>query len=144
MERKSMAIKSFTVNTEWASALRDALVLRRSGKLDYEMDAQLGTMYTNVTRWAIATMVTQGKLLRETGMDQDFFSEMLVWAITSSDKADLTKDPEAILVYIKNSVINAAKAYLRSKGRLKRKGTLVDLSEIAEQKTDLFGNPIND
>ena len=139
-----MAMKSFTVNTEWASALRDALVLRRSGHLDSEMDAQLGTMYTNVTRWAIATMVTQGKLLRETGLDPDFFSEMLVWAITSSDKADLTKDPEAILVYIKNSVINAAKAYLRSKGRLKRKGTLVDLSEIAEQKTDLFGNPINE
>ena len=139
-----MAIKAFTVNTEWASALRDALVLRRSGHLDSEMDAQLGTMYTNVTRWAIATMVTQGKLLRETGLDQDFFSEMLIWAITSSDKADLTKDPEAILVYIKNSVINAAKAYLRSKGRLKRKGTLVDLSEIAEQKTDLFGNPINE
>lgn len=138
-----MAIKSFTVNTEWASALRDALVLRRSGKLDSEMDAQLGTMYTNVTRWAIATMVTQGKLLRETGLDPDFFSEMLIWAITSSDKADLTKDPEAILVYIKNSVINAAKAYLRSKGRLKRKGTLVDLSEIAEQKTDLFGKIIN-
>lgn len=139
-----MAIKSFTVNTEWASALRDALVLRRSGHLDSEMDAQLGTMYTNVTRWAIATMVTQGKLLRETGLDPDFFSEMLIWAITSSDKADLTKDPEAILVYIKNSVINAAKAYLRSKGRLKRKGTLVDLSEIAEQKTDLFGKIIND
>lgn len=138
-----MAMKAFTVNTEWASALRDALVLRRSGKLDSEMDAQLGTMYTNVTRWAIATMVTQGKLLRETGLDPDFFSEMLIWAITSSDKADLTKDPEAILVYIKNSVINAAKAYLRSKGRLKRKGTLVDLSEIAEQKTDLFGKPIN-
>lgn len=138
-----MAIKSFTVNTEWASALRDALVLRRSGKLDSEMDAQLGTMYTNVTRWAIATMVTQGKLLRETGLDPDFFSEMLIWAITSSDKADLTKDPEAILVYIKNSVINAAKAYLRSKGRLKRKGTLVDISEIAEQKTDLFGKIIN-
>lgn len=144
MERKSMAMKSFTVNTEWASALRDALVLRRSGKLDSEMDAQLGTMYTNVTRWAIATMVTQGKLLRETGLDPDFFSEMLIWAITSSDKADLTKEPEAILVYIKNSVINAAKAYLRSKGRLKRKGTLVDLSEIAEQKTDLFGKIIND
>lgn len=139
-----MAMKSFTVNTEWASALRDALLLRRSGKLDSEMDAQLGTMYTNVTRWAIATMVTQGKLLRETGLDPDFFSEMLIWAITSSDKADLTKDPEAILVYIKNSVINAAKAYLRSKGRLKRKGTLVDLSEIAEQKTDLFGKIIND
>lgn len=139
-----MAIKSFTVNTEWASALRDALVLRRSGHLDSEMDAQLGTMYTNVTRWAIATMVTQGKLLRETGLDPDFFSEMLIWAITSSDKADLTKDPEAILVYIKNSVINAAKAYLRSKGRLKRKGTLVDLSEISEQKTDLFGKIIND
>lgn len=139
-----MAIKSFTVNTEWASALRDALLLRRSGHLDSEMDAQLGTMYTNVTRWAIATMVTQGKLLRETGLDPDFFSEMLIWAITSSDKADLTKAPEAILVYIKNSVINAAKAYLRSKGRLKRKGTLVDLSEIAEQKTDLFGNPINE
>ena len=139
-----MAMKSFTVNTEWASALRDALVLRRRGKLDSEMDAQLGTMYTNVTRWAIATMVTQGKLIRETGLDPDFFSEMLVWAITSSDKADLTKDPEAILVYIKNSVINAAKAYLRSKGRLKRKGTLVDLSEIAEQKTDLFGKIIND
>ena len=138
-----MAMKAFTVNTEWASALRDALVLRRSGHIDSEMDAQLGTMYTNVTRWAIATMVTQGKLLRETGLDPDFFSEMLIWAITSSDKADLTKDPEAILVYIKNSVINAAKAYLRSKGRLKRKGTLVDLSEIAEQKTDLFGNPIN-
>ena len=138
-----MAMKAFTVNTEWASALRDALVLRRSGNLDSEMDAQLGTMYTNVTRWAIATMVTQGKLLRETGLDPDFFSEMLVWAITSSDKADLTKDPEAILVYIKNSVIKAAKEYLRSKGRLKRKGTLVDLSEIAEQKTDLFGNPIN-
>ena len=139
-----MAMKAFTVNTEWASALRDALVLRRSGHIDSEMDAQLGTMYTNVTRWAIATMVTQGKLLRETGLDPDFFSEMLIWAITSSDKADLTKDPEAILVYIKNSVINAAKAYLRSKGRLKRKGTLVDLSEIAEQKTDLFGNPINE
>ena len=139
-----MAMKSFTVNTEWASALRDALLLRRSGKLDSEMDAQLGTMYTNVTRWAIATMVTQGKLIRETGLDPDFFSEMLVWAITSSDKADLTKEPKEILVYIKNSVINAAKAYLRSKGRLKRKGTLVDLSEIAEQKTDLFGNPIND
>lgn len=139
-----MAIKAFTVNTEWASALRDALVLRRSGHLDSEMDAQLGTMYTNVTRWAIATMVTQGKLLRETGLDPDFFSEMLIWAITSSDKADLTKDPEAILVYIKNSVINAAKAYLRSKGRLKRNGTLVDLSEIAEQKTDLFGKIIND
>lgn len=139
-----MAMKAFTVNTEWASALRDALVLRRSGHLDSEMDAQLGTMYTNVTRWAIATMVTQGKLLRETGLDPDFFSEMLIWAITSSDKADLKKDPEAILVYIKNSVINAAKAYLRSKGRLKRKGTLVDLSEIAEQKTDLFGKIIND
>lgn len=139
-----MAMKAFTVNTEWASALRDALLLRRSGHLDSEMDAQLGTMYTNVTRWAIATMVTQGKLLRETGLDPDFFSEMLIWAITSSDKADLTKDPEAILVYIKNSVINAAKAYLRSKGRLKRKGTLVDLSQIAEQKTDLFGKIIND
>jgi hypothetical protein len=139
-----MAMKAFKVNTEWASALRDALVLRRQGQLDKETDSQLGAMYVNVTRWAIATMVSQGKLFRDMGLDPDFFSEMLVWAIRSSDKADLTKDPEAILIYMKNSVMNAVKAYLRSKSRLKRKGTLVDLSEIAEQKTDLFGNPIND
>ena len=139
-----MAMKTFTVTTEWASALRDALVLRRQGQLDAEMETQLGNMYNNVTRWAIATMVSQGKLFRETGLDPDFFGEMLVWAITSSDKADLSKDPKAVLIYIKNSVMNAAKAYLRSKGRLKRQGILVDLSEIAEQKTDLFGNLIND
>lgn len=139
-----MAMKPFTVTTEWASALRDALILRRQGQLDAEMEAQLGNMYYNVTRWAIATMVSKGKLFRDTGLDPDFFGEMLVWAITSSDKADLSKDPEAILIYIKNSVMNAVKAYLRSKGRLKRQGTLVDLSEIAEQKANLFGQPIND
>lgn len=134
----------FKAKTEWASALRDALVLRREGRLDTEMDAQLGTMYLNVTRWAVATMVTSGKLIRETGMDPDFFSEMLLCAISASDKADLAKAPEAILVYIKNSVMNAAKAYLRSKCRLKRQGTLVNLSEIAQQKSNLFGAAIND
>lgn len=139
-----MAMKAFKVQTEWATALRDALVLRRQGQLDAEMEAQLGTMYTNVTRWAIATMVTQGKLFKDTGLDPDFFGEMLVWAISSSDRADLTKNPEAIIVYIKNSVMNAAKAYLRSKGRLKRQGTLVDLSEITQQKSNLFGATIND
>lgn len=139
-----MAMKAFTVTTEWASALRDALILRRQGQLDAEMEKQLGNMYNNVTRWAIATMVSQGKLFRDTGLDPDFFGEMLVWAITSSDKADLSKDPKAVLIYIKNSVMNAAKAYLRSKGRLKRQGTLVDLSEITEQKANLFGQPIND
>lgn len=134
----------FKLKTEWASALRDALVLRRQGTLDTEMDAQLGTMYINVTRWAIATMVSSGKLIRATGMDPDFFEEMLLGAIRAGDKADLTKAPEAILVYIKNSVMNAAKAWLRSKGRLKRQGTLVDLSEITRQKSDLFGATIND
>lgn len=139
-----MAMKAFKAQTEWATALRDALVLRRKGQLDAEMETQLGTMYTNVTRWAIATMVTQGKLIKDTGLDPDFFGEMLIWAISSSDRADLTKPPEAVLVYIKNSVMNAAKAYLRSKGRLKRQGTLVDLSEITQQKSNLFGEIIND
>lgn len=137
-----MALKAFTVKKEWATALRDALILRRQGSLDPEMETQLGNMYNNVTRWAIATMVTQGKLLKETALDPDFFSEMLVWAITSSDRADLSKEPEAILIYIKNSVMNAIKAYLRSKGRLKRTGTLVELTEVSKQ-SDLFGNIIN-
>lgn len=135
-------MRNFTVKTEWASALRDALILRRQGSLTPEMETQLGNMYYNVTRWAIATMVSQGKLIKDTAMDEDFFGEMLIRAITSSDKADLTKDPEAVLVYIKNSVMNTVKMYLRSKGRLKRKGTLVDLTEIS-QTSDLFGNTIN-
>lgn len=137
-----MALKTFTVKTEWAGALKDALVLRRQGALDPVMDAQLAHMYNNITRWAIATMVSQHKLLKETALDPDFFSEMLVWSITSSDRADLSKEPKAILIYIKNSVINGIKAYLRSKGRLKRTGTLVELTEIS-QKSDLYGNTIN-
>jgi hypothetical protein len=135
-------MQNFNVKKEWASALRDALILRRNGQLTPEMENQLGTMYYNVTRWAIATMVSQGKLDKETGLNEDFFGEMLIKAITSSDKANLEMDPEAILIYIKNSIMNTIKMYLRSKGRLKRKGTLVDLTEIS-QTSDLFGNTIN-
>ena len=132
---------TFTVKSEWASALRDALVMRRDGTLTPELENQLGNMYYNIDRWGIATMVRKGKLIRPTAEDEDFFGEMLIAAIKASDRANLDMDPPAILVYVRNSVINAAKVYLRDKSRLKRQGTLVELSEI-NLTSDVFGNTL--
>jgi hypothetical protein len=115
--------------------------MRRDGTLTPELENQLGNMYYNIARWGIATMVRKGKLIRPTAEDEDFFGEMLIAAIKASDRANLDMDPPAILVYVRNSVINAAKVYLRDKSRLKRQGTLVELSEI-NLTSDVFGNTL--
>lgn len=130
------------LHTEYADALKTALIARRDGTIDSGMDAQLGLFLANVTRWAIASQVKAGKLWRTVSQDEDFQADVLCHLCGKIDQLDLDRTAKEIIVYLKKTAQNKCANYVRDMSRQKRQHEDVELIEC-DLATDLFGNRIN-
>lgn len=129
-------------NTEYAEALKAALLDRQAGTITAQVDTQLGLFLQNVTRWAICDMVKKGKLWRTYSTDTDFQSEILLAVCAKLDKLDLNRKAKEIIVYLKKIAQNRIRNYIRDMSRDKRKHDDVELIEC-DRATDLYGRILN-
>lgn len=87
-------------NEEYATALKEALKMRREGTIDRATDDQLGLFAYNIAQWAIAASVQKGQLWRSFSSDTDFQSDVLLTVVSYLDKVDIDRAPKEILVYL--------------------------------------------
>lgn len=117
-------------NEEWATALKEALTMRRNGTIDRETDDQLGLFAYNITQWAIATDVQKGKLYRSMSTDPDFQSDVLLMVVSYLDKVDLNRQPREILVYLYRVAKSAIRELIIKVNRPMRKHEDCDIDGI--------------
>lgn len=124
---------------DWADALKEALIRRANGTLDWRGDMLLGKCLMNVARCAVCEMKLEGKLQFETRHDVEFDPNCAMWAVEVSNKVDVGKTGKEIFCYIRTGVKNRIKNYIAMKSRAKRRGDEVSL-EDCDKITDIFGN----
>lgn len=129
------------VDTEYATALKEALVMRRDGTIDRATDDQLGTFAYNIAMWAINTRIKAGKLPESYRADTDFRSDVLAAFLGKLDTVSLEREPKEIIKYLYLCASTAAKDLRKRDTREKRKHEDVDL-ECATLVTDFYGNPV--
>lgn len=124
--------------TEYATALKEALVMRRNGTITFAVDEQLGQIAYNITNWSIRDLVKQQKLWHATADDVDFKSEIMSEVCRYFDKVSLERQPKEILMYLKRVGEHAITDYLKKIRRLKRQHVDVELSS-AIIPVDFYG-----
>ena len=131
---------SILKNVEYATALKEALKMRRDGTIDKATDAQLGLFAYNITQWAIATSVQKNQLWCSFSQDTDFQGDVLVKVVEYLDKVDLGREPKEIIVYL----YRVARSRIRdlvdkaNTGKRKHDEVLLDNASIT---TDFYGRP---
>lgn len=125
-------------STEYADALRDALVERRNGTIDMITDNLLGQTLWSITQWSIADMVREGKLWRTFSQDPDFQSEVLSYVVSYIDKVDLTKSPKQVLKYLYTAGRSKCIRVVKYANRVKRKHEDVALDDVV-LRVDFWG-----
>lgn len=126
------------VNTEYADALKEALVLRRAGTIDPATDDALGTFMYNIAAWGIADRVRQGKLPEEYRTDPDVRGEVLTMIMHRFDEVDLTRTPKEIIRYLSMAASSAAKDLRKKETRKKRQHEEVDIEGVVVV-SDFYG-----
>lgn len=134
---------SSRISPEYAHALKDAIVMRRSGKIDMATDDALGHICNSIAEWATAEMVLKGKLWRTFSQDEDFRAHVRLHVVKALDKVALDKAPREMLVYLKTSGVNSINHYIRDANRLKRKHEDVDIFD-SDAKSDFYGRHIKE
>lgn len=128
------------VDTEYARALKDALVLRRAGTIDAETDAQLGTFIYNIATWGIAERVRAGKLPESYRGDPDIRGDVVAMIMPKFDSVDLERSPKEIIVYLARCASTAAKDIRKKETRKKRVHEEVELEAVV-MVSDFYGAP---
>lgn len=131
------------VNTDYADALKEALVMRRNGTIDAPTDDQLGVFAYNIAMWAIADHVNAGRLPETYRNDADFRGDVLAMFLGKIDTVDLDRQPKEIIKYLYSCAFTSAKDLRKRDTRGKRKHEDVDL-ECATLVSDFYGNPMQD
>ena len=126
------------VNTEYAEALKEALVMRRAGTIDTATDNQLGVFAYNIASWGIGERVRQGKLPEEYRGDPDIRGEVLAMILPKFDKVELTRTPKEIIAYLARCASTAAKDLRKKETRQKRIHEEVDLEAVVVE-SDFYG-----
>lgn len=127
------------VNTEYADALKDALVMRRAGTIDAATDAALGTFMYNIAAWGIAERVRAGVLPEEYRTDPDVRGDVLAAIIPKFDTVDLGRQPKEIIRYLERCAETAAKDLRKFHTRKKRQHDEVDIEGVVVV-SDFYGH----
>ena len=127
------------LGNDYADALKEALLMKRSGSIDAAVDEMLGHLLYSISQWSIAEAVRAGKLWRTFSQDVDFQSEVLLAVVNYSNKVDLSRRPKEVLVYLKKCGRSAIRDQIMKANALKRQHEDVDL-EGAVIETDFYGN----
>lgn len=127
-------------NEEYATALKEALKMRREGTIDRATDAQLGLFAYNIAQWAIATSVQKKQLWCSFSQDADFQSDVLVKVVEYLDKVDLKREPKEIIVYLYRVARSTIRDLVDKANTGKRKHDEV-LLDNASIMTDFYGRP---
>ena len=127
-------------NTEYADALREAIVAWRDGTIDPQTDSMLGNCLHSIAMWCIADWVRAGKLWAATGADLDFQGHVLMEITVGMTKVDTGLPGKAILKYLYSvGCTNGIHHYIRDTNRKKRKGELVSVEDFTVT-ADFYGN----
>lgn len=129
-------------NVEYADALKEALVKRSSGQIGRSEDDVLGIFLYNISRWGVSDCIRSKLLPAERMGDTDLIGEVLVALLSKLPKADLTKTPKEIIVYLFRVARSAARDIRAKETAIKRQHEDVDL-ESAVLTSDFYGRRIN-
>ena len=127
------------VGTEWAGALREALVARREGKADPAIDEQVGVFAVNLARWGIATRISKGKLPESYRRDEDFRMEVVCRIIPKMDTVDLSRNPREIISYLHRCAETTAKDLRMRDTAAKRTADILPIGCV-DGTCDIYGN----
>lgn len=125
-------------NEEYATALKEALIMRRNGTIDRETDGQLGLFAYNIAQWAIASSVQKGQLWVSFSQDTDFQSDVLLKVVEYLDKVNLDREPKEIIVYLYRVARSAIRDLVDKANAGKRQHEECDVDGIT-LTTDFYG-----
>lgn len=126
-------------NVEYAEALKDAIELRRLGRITKSGNDQLGIFLYNVAKWAIAHSVENGQLWRSFAKDYDFQMSITATVIAYADRVDLDRKPKEILVYLFRVARSAIRDMVKKANTRKRQHDECGLID-SDITADFYGN----
>lgn len=129
-------------NVEYADALKEALVKRSAGQIGKAEDDVLGIFLYNISRWGVSDCIKHKLLPAERMGDTDLIGDVLVSLLSKLPKADLTKTPKEIIVYLFRVARSAARDIRAKETAIKRKHEDVDL-DSAVLTSDFYGRRIH-
>lgn len=125
-------------NVEYAEALKNAIELRRLGRITKSENDQLGIFLYNVAKWAIAHSVENGQLWRSFAKDYDFQMSITATVIAYADRVNLDREPKEILVYLYRVARSAIRDLVKKATAGKRQHEECDI-DSATMATDFYG-----
>lgn len=131
---------SILKDEEWATALKEALMMRRDGTIDRETDMQLGIFAYNIAQWAIASSLKKKQLWVSFAWNIDFQNEVLLKVVEYLDKVSLERTPKEILVYLYRVARSAIRDLVGKANTAKRKHEDVCIDGVTIL-TDFYGHP---
>ena len=126
-------------NVEYAEALKDAIELRRLGRITKSENDQLGIFLYNVAKWAIAHSVENGQLWRSFAKDYDFQMSITATVIDYANRVDLDRKPKEILVYLFRVARSAIRDVVKKANTRKRRHDECGLID-SDITADFYGN----
>lgn len=126
-------------DVEYATALKDAIMMRRNGTITRAVDDQLGLFAYNITQWALAEAIHDGQLWRTHAHDEDFVSAVLLYVVRCFDKVSLDREPKEVAVYLKRCGRSAIRDQIAAMNALKRAHEEIPL-DGAIVATDIYGH----
>ena len=126
-------------NVEYATALKEAIILRQKKTIPPEIDNMLGVFANSITHWVVVDAVKHGKLWREQSNDEDFQCNVRLAILKQLDKVDTSRQPKEIIKYLFRTGSSAIRDQLLYLNRDKRKHEEIDI-ESAIVTTDIYGN----
>lgn len=117
-------------NREYASALREALRMRKDGSITPPIDEQLGLFIYNIANCEISSMIVKRKLFRDQANDPDFLSDVVAGVTKYIDRVNVEMDPPAIFAYLRMAAHNAITDIQKKMSRGKRQHEDVELGSL--------------
>ena len=117
-------------NREYASALREALRLRKAGTITPPIDEQLGLFIYNIANCEISSMILKKTLYREQAHDPDFLSDVVTGVAKYIDRVNTDMDPPAIFAYLRMAAHNAITDIQKKMSRGKRQHEDVEIGSV--------------
>lgn len=128
---------------EYATALKEALVLRRTKHITPQLDDMLGVIAISLTKWSLIDKVSAGALTTNHLDDPDFFAQCVCSVVSYFDKVDLDRQPKEILLYLKSVAASSARDQVLKENTAKRKHDECDADGVI-QLADFYGEPTGD
>ena len=89
-------------NVEYATALKEAIILRQKKTIPPEIDNMLGVFANSITHWVVVDAVKNGKLWREQSNDEDFCCNVRLAILKQLDKKEKGESSRKIEVNLEH------------------------------------------